>query len=145
MKTRAKAYFDESGDEEMPGYFGVAGFAGSEHQWGVFDRLWSEALASTDAPYLHMREFAHSVEAFSGWREDRRKQLMTGVLAAVLKSELCAVGSAIRLDDFKALTDTERERFVSPYYCCLQDVLFGFALQAKEDNPPVEMHVRTRA
>ena len=143
MKVQVRAYFDESGSEELPGYFGVAGFVGSDYQWSVFDRLWEEALETTGAPYLHMREFAHSVDAFTDWKEDktRRKQLMAGVVAAVLQSELTPVGSAIRVGDFDALTEEQRIRVQSPYFCCLQDVLWGFALVTLDEDSEVEVHV----
>src|SRR5712692_3211979 len=93
VMTKARAYFDESGNEELPGYFGVAGFAGSDYQWSIFEKLWKEALDGAAAPYLHMREFAHSVEAFEGWKGDdsRREQLMAGVVRAILESGLSAV------------------------------------------------------
>lgn len=143
MKTRARAYFDESGGEALPGYFGIAGFFGSEHQWGIHDRLWQEALQATGAPYLHMREFAHSVGAFTEWRNDqaRRERLMAGIVAAILQSELTPVGSAMRVGDFDALTEEERIRFQSPYFCCLQDVLYGFALMTLDEDPEVEVQV----
>ena len=143
MKRRGDAYFDESGAEELPGYFGVAGFAGSEHQWNVFQSLWKETLEETGAPYVHMREFAHSVGAFAGWKKDttRRERLMAGAVAAVLRSDLTAVGSAMRVDDFNALVEEERTRLVSPYYCCLQDVLWGFALMTMDEDPQIEMNV----
>ena len=143
MKVQVRAYFDESGSEELPGYFGVAGFVGSDYQWSVFDRLWEEALEITGAPYLHMREFAHSVDAFTDWKEDktRRKQLMAGVVAAVLQSELTPVGSAIRVSDFDALTEEQRIRVQSPYFYCLQEVLWGFALATLDEDSEVEVHV----
>ena len=143
MKVRARAYFDESGSKEPPGYFGVAGFVGSDYQWSVFDRLWQETLETTGAPYLHMREFAHSVDAFTEWKDDkaRREQLMAGVVAAILQSELTAVGSALRVGDFDALTEKQRIRLQSPYFCCLQDVLWGFALTTVGQDPKVEVHV----
>ena len=143
MKVRARAYFDESGNEELPGYFGVAGLVGSDNQWSVFDRLWKETLETTGAPYLHMREFAHSVDAFTEWKDDkaRREQLMAGVVAAVLQSELTAVGSALRVGDFDALTEEQRIRLQSPYFFCLQDVLWGFALTNLDEDPKVEVHV----
>ena len=142
-KVQVRAYFDESGSEELPGYFGVAGFVGSDYQWSVFDRLWEEALEITGAPYLHMREFAHSVDAFTDWKEDktRRKQLMAGVVAAVLQSELTPVGSAIRVSDFDALTEEQRIRVQSPYFYCLQEVLWGFALATLDEDSEVEVHV----
>lgn len=143
MKIRARAYFDESGSEEPPDYFGVAGFVGSDSQWSVFDELWNHALATTDAPYLHMREFAHSVDAFTDWKGDsaRREQLMAGVVAAVLQSDLTAVGSALRVADFAALTKKQRTRLRSPYFCCLQEVLWGFAVTTLYEDPKVEVHV----
>ena len=143
MKLRARAYFDESGNEELPGYFGVAGFVGFDNQWSVFDRLWKNALESTGAPYLHMREFAHSVDAFADWKDDkeRREKLMAGVVTAVQQSELTAVGSALRVADFDALTKVQRIRLQSPYFFCLQDVLLGFALINFGEEPKVVVHV----
>ena len=143
MKVRARAYFDESGSEELPGYFGVAGFFGSDSQWSVFNRLWEETLETTGAPYLHMREFAHSVGAFVEWKDDkvRREKLMAGVVAAILQSELTAVGSALLVGDFEALTEEQRIRLQSPYFCCLQEVLWGFALTMLDEFPKVEVHV----
>ena len=143
MTVRARAFFDESVSDDPPGYFGVAGFVGSDDQWSVFERLWKDALETTGAPYLHMREFAHSREAFTKWKDDeaRREQLMASVVAAVLQSELTAVGSAIRVRDFDALTEEQRMRLQSPYFCCLQDVLFGFARTTFDENPEVAVHV----
>lgn len=143
MKILARAYFDESGGQEVPGYFGVASFVGSDYQWSVFDRLWKETLDTTGAPYLHMREFAYSVGAFTEGKDDkaRRERLMSGVVAAVLQSELTAVGSAMRVGDFDALTEQQRIRLQSPYFCCLQDVLWGFALMTLDEDPEVEVQV----
>jgi hypothetical protein len=45
------------------------------------------------------------------------------------------------VDDFEALTDVQRGRLVSPYYCCLQDVLWGFAVMTWDEDPLIEMHV----
>lgn len=128
-----KAFFDESSNEK-PGYYAVAGFVGSQAQWNDFGRMWGEALDSTGAPYLHMREFAHSVDAFEGWKgqKDRREKLMDGVVKAVRGSALIPVGSAMRIADFEALPEEGRSRLRSPYHCCLQDVLYGFALMAEE-------------
>ena len=90
-----------------------------------------------------MREFAHSVDAFTEWKDDkaRREQLMAGVIAAVLQSELTAGGSVIRVGDFDGLTEEQRIRLQSPYFCCLQDVLWGFALTTLDEDPKVELHV----
>jgi hypothetical protein len=62
----ANAYFDESGQEDQPGYFGIAGFVGAVAQWNVLEGRWTKALHDVGVPYLHMREFAHSVGASKG-------------------------------------------------------------------------------
>jgi hypothetical protein len=130
----ALAFFDESGHVARPGYYGVAGLIGSDYQWSVFNRIWGETLTQTGAPYVHMREFAHSAGLFEGWKGDpRREQLMAGVIRAVTESRLTAIGSAVRMADFKALSEAERDRLGgSPYFGCLQDVLFGFALTSQQ-------------
>jgi hypothetical protein len=129
----AEAYVDESGHQAQPGYYGVAGFIGSAYQWGRFTTKWTKTLSEAGVPYLHMREFAHSVDGFRGWSGDpRREQLMAGVVQAITHGRLTAVGSALRTADFNALAEGERTRLGgSPYYGCLQDVLYGFALTAQ--------------
>ena len=142
-EVQVRACFDESGSDELQGYFGVAGFVGSDCQWSAFDRRWKETLETAGAPYLHMREFAHSVDAFEGWKDDKahREQLMAGVVNAVLQSELTPVGSAMRVGDFDALTKEQRVHLQGPYFCCLQDVLWGFALRTLDEDLEVELHV----
>ena len=54
---------------------------------------------------------------------------------------MTAVGSALRVGDFDALTEEQRIRLQSPYFCCLQDVLWGFALTTLAEDPKVEVHV----
>ena len=94
MATTGTAYFDESGsggDALLPGYYGVAGFAATDDKWEVFNTLWKAALSDANAPYLHMREFAHSTDAFAGWRHDkaRREFLMQGVVKAIRENCRC--------------------------------------------------------
>lgn len=127
---RCYGVLDESGHEAQPGYFGVAGFAGSRFQWEILRTAWARALQDVGAPYLHMREFAHSVGVFATWKGDkeRRDALIAGVVGAVLDSKLTAFGSAMRVEDFTSLDERQRAHIGSPYHACLQDVLFGFQL-----------------
>lgn len=127
-----QAFFDESGHIDQPGYYAVAGFIGSDYQWQELERLWRDALAAFGAPYMHMREFAHSKGPFTGWEKGPREGLMAAVVAALKESRLTAVGCAMRVADFKALTEDQQSRMVSPYFCCLQDVMFGFAMTSQE-------------
>lgn len=78
-----------------------------------------------------------------GGRTARRvaNRLMAGVVNAVLQSELTPVGSAMRVGDFDALTKEQRVHLQGPYFCCLQDVLWGFALRTLDEDLEVELHV----
>jgi hypothetical protein len=66
---------------------------------------------------------------------------MAGVVKAITESDLSAWGSAMKVEDFNGLTTEERSRSVSPYFCCLQDVLYGFALMTFDEPIPVRMRV----
>lgn len=59
------AYFDASRGD---GITVVAGWLGTTLAWESFDVNWKILLAQYDVPYFHMREFAHSVGAFKGWK-----------------------------------------------------------------------------
>jgi hypothetical protein len=77
------------------------------------------------------------VGAFEGWKgqSDRREALMNGVVVAIRAAMLVPVGSALRLSDYDSLPEEARGRLRGPYYCCLQDVLYGFSLMAEDLGP----------
>jgi hypothetical protein len=129
------AYLDESGHVTQPGYYGVAGFIGLDSQWTDFNRLWLGAMASVGINDLHMREFSAQQKAFKEWDEPRRQRLMAGAISAIKKTRLTAVGAAMSTEAFNSLNEVQKSRMQDPYYCCLQEVLYGFALVG-DDAPP---------
>jgi len=77
-----KAYCDGSGSFDTSKCVVLAGVAASEDVWAAFEKKWGEILLARDpvAPYLHMKELAHSVGAFTeenGWDDAKRQQLVT--------------------------------------------------------------------
>lgn len=98
-----KAYLDDSGDKTDRQHTAVAlaGYIGTAPAWGVFEREWQGVLATFGAPYLHMKEFAHSLGAFASWKgdEERRRGLLRELCAVIGKARLHGIGAVVRLDD----------------------------------------------
>lgn len=68
--TMLAAYFDASGDQYGGQPLVVAGLASTEGKWLHFERQWRSMLREFRVPYLHMREYAHSVGPYRLWKDD---------------------------------------------------------------------------
>lgn len=66
-------YFDASYDSPIS-ITVVSGWVASSAAWEQFDADWRILLAQYDIPYFHMREFAHSVGPFAGWKGEEIKR-----------------------------------------------------------------------
>jgi hypothetical protein len=88
------------------------------------------ALAAHGAPYLHMREFAHSIGPFARWTETQRRDLMADCLAAVTASRLVFAVACIRVADFLGLEPEVRAEIADPYYACFQELVSAMKLAA---------------
>src|SRR5436190_23684562 len=122
------AYVDESGHSSNTDFFSLAACVADWRDWQEFNRRWYAALKAHGAPYLHMREFAHRVEVFEGWTEDRRRALMTDCLSALDSLGIITVGAVMRVSDYRRLSPDAQVEFVDPTFCCFQDCLNGLAL-----------------
>lgn len=122
------AFYDESGHSLSTGFVSIAGFIADADSWGNFDRAWSDALIQSGAPYLHMREFAHSIGPFTGWTEAQRRALLHSCVSAINETGLIAVGAVLSVQDFNELPPTVQEMFVDPFFCCLQEVIRGASI-----------------
>src|SRR5207302_8550496 len=71
-----------------------------------FEAAWRAVLADFSVPYLHMKEFAHSVGAFAEWKgNESRRASFLGSLVGVMKRNLNKTFSVwLPLAEFKALT-----------------------------------------
>lgn len=83
------AYYDASGGEHDPGApLVVAGLLSTESRWTDFEKEWAAVLRDFGVPYLRMSEFAHSLGAFSSWRNEREKRraFLVGLLAPMQRA-----------------------------------------------------------
>jgi len=132
-------FLDESGHSSATEFLALAAFVANEADWRAFDRLWHEALHETQAPYLHMREFAHRVGAFAGWTEERRRALLGPCVKALNSIPAIAVGAAMSVADFEALDSEARSALRDPFFCCFQEVVRGVAVTAVFEAADVQV------
>ena len=128
--TMLIAYFDESGHSRQTDFVSMAACVGRYDQWKTFDQQWNAALAKHNAPYLHMREYAHSIGPFEGWKEPQRRGLMADCLAATTASRLVFAVACVRVTDFITLEPEIRAEIADPYYACFQELVSAMKLAA---------------
>jgi len=133
------AFFDESGHSDTPGFFALAAFVAPDEAWPQFADNWNAALRAHHAPYLHMREFAHTQGPYRGWTESQRRGLLAACVTAVNQSNAVAVGCVLFVDDFLGLESEARKRLQDPYFCCFQDVVRGAALNGLHEPPGLKV------
>jgi hypothetical protein len=124
------AYFDESGHSRQTDFVSMAACVGRYDQWKTFNEQWKAALATHGAPYLHMREFAHSIGPFENWTEPQRRGLMADCLKAVTASRLVFAAACIRVADFIGLEPEIRAEIADPYYACFQELVSAMKFAA---------------
>ena len=97
--TKYTVFFDESGDQHIKVF---AGFAAADEQWERFEHEWREVLKKFNAPSLHMRTFAHSVDEFAGWKgnEDRRMAFLKSLIGVIRFRTRTSFAAAVLVDDF---------------------------------------------
>jgi hypothetical protein len=70
------AYLDESGhsQDQKVRFMGMAGLIATSEYWQHYEREWKRVLKDFQIPYFHMKEYAHSVGVFAGWKADEPKR-----------------------------------------------------------------------
>lgn len=113
-------YCDASGKEQDK-LISVAGFISTVDEWLLFEKEWATVLDEFKIKYFHMREFAHSVGQFDGWKNDenKRRLLLTRLITVIIARTKYWVASCIRLEDFKKVdADYELHETFYPYPLC---------------------------
>lgn len=115
------AYFDESEvrQPEVGGILIVSGWIANVAQWEQFEFDWKLLLAKYDVPYLHMREFAHSVGPFKKWKgkEGTRRNFINDA-SDIIRNTIqggfaCGVSEQV-FNDLDTVYEL-RSKFPSPY------------------------------
>lgn len=134
-------FLDESGHSSATEFLALAAFVAEDSSWARFDERWRSALGRHGAPHLHMREFAHRVQAFKGWAEDRRRALLAECVAAINSIRAIGVGAATSVAEFRKLDREGQSRLQDPFFCCFQEVVRGIALNAEFEAQDYKTHM----
>jgi uncharacterized protein DUF3800 len=113
-------YCDASGKEQDP-LMAVAGFIAPADEWLLFEAEWNQALEEYGLRYFHMREFAHSVDQFDGWKgqEDRRQGLLNRLVNLIVNRAKFWVGACILAETYKKVdADWQLHEWLYPYPLC---------------------------
>jgi len=117
-------YFDASYDSPIS-ITVVSGWVASSAAWERFDADWRILLAQYDIPYFHMREFAHSVGPFAGWKGEEIKR------ANFLRKAVDII-RACALHGFACLVEQAPFDKINSQYCLSEWVGRPYALAGRD-------------
>jgi hypothetical protein len=100
-------YCDSSGKGELP-VVTVAGWVASTESWKQFEIDWRIALASFDVPYLHMREFAHSLPPFEHFKgsEGKRAVFLSTLTEIIHSTAIAVLGCLVPTQVFELVNES---------------------------------------
>lgn len=113
-------YCDASGKEQDQ-LLVVAGYIAPADKWKSFGSEWIRILRSFDVNYFHMREFAHSVGEYKGWKGDegRRRGLLNALTSLIASHAEYWVGAAILRKVYVTVdADYQLHEFAYQYPLC---------------------------
>lgn len=113
-------YCDASGRDQTD-LLAVSGFVASAEEWLNFTKQWNLILKEFDVKYLHMREFAHSVGQFDGWKNDesKRREFLVSVKDVIERHVQYWVGAVlIKADYLRVDSDYQFHEHLSPFPLC---------------------------
>ena len=98
--TKYTVFFDESGDQHIKVF---AGFVAANDQWERFEKEWHDVLRRSEAPSLHMRTFAHSINEFATWKgdEQRRIRFLEALMGVIRIRTRTSFATAVLINGFE--------------------------------------------
>ena len=98
--TKYTVFFDESGDQHIKVF---AGFVAANDQWERFEKEWHDVLRRFEAPPLHMRTFAHSINEFATWKGDgqRRIRFLEALMGVIRIRTRTSFATAVLINGFE--------------------------------------------
>jgi hypothetical protein len=113
-------YYDETGDTKdlSQKFIGMAGFVAPAENWEILERKWKVILKEFKVPYFHMKEFAHSLGVFKGWKDQKtkRERIFTSLLKTIAEIKPLPVGYVFSSEDFRSLPKRDQEMIKDPYF-----------------------------
>lgn len=124
-----KAYLDDSGKSNDPdgSITCIAGAISPLQAWEELEDEWKQVLSKYEVPYLHMKEYAHSIPGspFEKWkgREDIRRSFLSSLMDIMGKHILGVFGTTVPNAHFERLSFEQRQRLHDPYFMCFQHTI----------------------
>lgn len=109
-------YFDESGHSSGTDFVALAAFVAAESEWKQFDNQWQSVLKKNNAPYLHMREFAHFRGPFEGWTEKSRRTFLEQCVITINSFHAIAIGAVMAVENFAILNNNCQLKLQDPFF-----------------------------
>ena len=117
-KVELFTFGDESGIHDGARYCVVAGYIGSPRQWKPFEEAWAEVLDRYSVQAFHaVRFFGRGpggvrLDEYEGWADEKADAFLDELMGVINQRRLRAIGGAIDVKAFKALTQGEK-RYVT--------------------------------
>jgi len=113
----------------------VAGYLGTEAQRERFVPRWESILAGAGLKAFDTADYERSEGEFAGWNAGQKTELLEKLLAAIKESGLVAIGSALPLAEFEALSAADRMSITfgrpdDPHLLCFNHCLVDAAQRA---------------
>ncbi len=133
-------YFDETGNlkDERQRFAGMAGLVAAANDWEKFEGKWKRVLDEFKIPYFHMTDYANRKQFYQGWHENKRRNLLRKLLAAIATTYPLIVGSISSLEDWRTLSAEHKSRLRDPYDLAFIHCLgtAGEILERSVSKPP---------
>lgn len=140
--TKYVSFVDEAGHamDERQRFLCLAGLLATEAAWSEFEIEWQGvcAAAGLREPF-HMMDFAAQRREFAEWPEERRRELLRRLIAAIVRAKAIPVGSVVSLDDYRDLSPQEEARLKDPHFVAFQTLTYQLAAAAYDSRGPVTM------
>lgn len=138
-----RAYFDESGHSRDPreSVIAIGGCIASLEEWTKFETDWDELLVTFRLDWAHAVDLQQFDKQFLDWDEYRRRQFQKSALNIMNQHIVQYIGAVLPLDEYKALTDRQKQECPDPYYLCFQDCVHAAGIEAEDYGPAEKVEV----
>ena len=135
-------YGDASGKEEDP-IIAVGGAIARTDEWLKFEPEWNAVLEEFCVPYFHMREFAHSIEAYKvGWKKNeiKRKAFIDALVKVIVPHVSYWMGACVLRSDYEKVdADYKLHEQYYPYTFCAMSCVDQAVMWRNVHWPTIDM------
>lgn len=137
--TKYVSFVDEAGHakDANQSYLCLAGLLATEVAWKKLDDEWRTACASEglQEPF-HMMDLAARKKQFNGWREERRRRLLSELVSVIERAGAIPIGSVVCFNGFNALPSEIAKGFKDPHFLAFQTLTYQIAVAASIQSSP---------